>query len=236
VRPAQQPLRVTEASLVLGILFWISQCTDYSWAGTWPNILFPPVVAYAGWIAFRAAKDAPTDRERRIKRLLSLPALLGGTIWVGIILVLAGTMLGLIPLSQVLAETRIQEAISPDATRVADVYFRPVGAVGNGSGYVLIRVKHRLFPFVEREVWVGSTFMGDSRPMTYLSWADNDTLYIPEYAQLGQPKYDDHIKVGLVSFQVPPLFTFPAVLIAIPVGLYMLFGFLLWHKLRMGDL
>ena len=46
--------------------------------------------------------------------------------------------------------TRAFLTLSPDVTREAHVYFRPVGAYAGGNGPINIRVKHRWMPILER--------------------------------------------------------------------------------------
>ena len=53
-------------------------------------------------------------------------------------------------MSEISGESRVQTALSPDVTREAHVYFRPVGAYAVGNGPINIRVKHGWMPILER--------------------------------------------------------------------------------------
>jgi hypothetical protein len=191
-------------NLVLGILLLFFSFTDYSLAGTIPDIVFPPVVFVTGCVALVAACRATTKRWRTWAKLSALLSITGGALYVIMTcLLFAFSILGaMFAMSEIADEQRIQAAVSPDGSRVAEVYFRGVGAYSGGNGRISVRVKHRLFPFVERDIYfLAQTIEANHDTRDYLSWQDNDTLYIPETKET--------VKVGLVKAQVPGVFVWP---------------------------
>jgi len=195
-------------NLALGFLLWLDYLTDYSLAGTIPDILFPPIVAIVGFISLLVSKDAPSRTKRLLSRLSCLPSLIGGGLYVTVAILLfippftLGTMF---TITEIAGENLIQQAVSPNGSRVAEVYFRGVGAYSGGNGRIYVRVKYLLFPFVERDVYYLRVSYADENTADYLSWRDNDTLYIPEKQQ--------EVKVGTVRTEIPAV-------LAIPVWLF----------------
>ncbi|NIN65220.1 MAG: hypothetical protein GTO63_11080 [Anaerolineae bacterium] len=192
------------ANLTLGLTLWFFHCTDYSLAGTIPDLLFPPAVAVMGLVSIMAAKGAPTLAKKLVIGLSSLPSLVGGCLplLVGMLLFVPPlTLGGMFMVHEIANEKLIQQAISPDGWRSAEVYFRGVGAYGAGSGRIFVRVKHRLFPFVERDVYYLPVTHVPRDTTNRLHWRDNETLHIAETGE--------EVEVGLLTFQVPQVFTIP---------------------------
>lgn len=182
---------VVGVSLILGFVLWFGYFTDYSLAGTIPDLLFPPLV---GFIAIKAIGHTPS---RLLKHLLGLHVFAGFIPFFVILIALTPPFLlgTLFTASEIAEETRIQREISPDGLRIADVYFRPVGPYASGNGRVYIRVKYRLFPLVERDVFAHSGSHADEDTTEYVSWKDSDTLYVRETFQ--------DIKLGFVEGRIP---------------------------------
>src|SRR4051812_32355966 len=81
VTPPQWIYRaVLAGSLACGAWLWFDYFTDYSLAGTLPDLLFPPCAALAATILLLAARRIKDARYRRAIRLASVPALLGGSL------------------------------------------------------------------------------------------------------------------------------------------------------------
>jgi hypothetical protein len=121
------------------------------------------------------------------------------------------TLGALFTIDEISHEKLIQQATSPDGSRVAQVYFRGVGAYASGNGRIYVRVKHRLLPFVERDVYHLHGSHADENTVEYLSWRDSDTLYISET--------DEALRVGVIAFRVPPVFATPVRLVIYTVWL-----------------
>jgi hypothetical protein len=156
-------------------------------AGTLPDILFPPFVGMVGLLSLRAAttKWSGLSRVKKMVRgLVYIPSLFGGCLSVLVVILMITppffTLGFIFMMSERQNEVLIQQAVSPDGLRVAEVYFRPVGAYGSGNGRVLVRVKYPLFPVVERDVYFLNASYVDKNTPRYLSWTDNDMLYITE--------------------------------------------------------
>ncbi|NOK58153.1 MAG: hypothetical protein GFH25_541186n417 [Chloroflexi bacterium AL-N10] len=77
-------------------------------------------------------------------------------------------------------EVLIQCVISLDGQRVAEVYFRPVGACSSGHGRIFVCVKLRWFPIVEHDVYSLNGLDAGAHTSDYLRWVANRTLFISE--------------------------------------------------------
>jgi hypothetical protein len=185
-------------NLLLGLLLWFFSFTDYSIAGTIPELFFPIIVLVSGFFVLRMADRASTRSRKRLIRLSILPALLGGSLSVStaVLFVTFSTIEAISFANETIGEHLIQQAASPDRSRVAEVYFRPVGEYSVGKGQIFVRIKHMLLPFVERDVYhMRRTYQVDWATTDHLSWQDNDTLYIPktqERVHLGPIKAEAH--------------------------------------------
>ena len=197
-------------NLVLAALLWLFHFTDYSLPGPVADVAFPALVGLLGILTFRATRSALGDPARVAARWCCGPAMLGGGLHlvayalaiVGIVLVPWATFRLVLNIDEILNEVRIQEVASPDGTRVADVYYRPTGARGAGGGRVLVRVRQSWPPVLEREVYfVGSSRVATEEPLDYVTWVDDDTLYVPETREL--------LTVGSVRPQLSPLIWVP---------------------------
>ncbi len=83
-------------------------------------------------------------------------------------------------LAEIKSEKLIQRAVSPDGTRMAEVSFRGGGPYSAGNGRILVRVRHRFFPLVEREVYFLPVSRAEENTRDYLAWKDDYTLYLRE--------------------------------------------------------
>jgi hypothetical protein len=205
IAPRQQRWRILLAmNLGAGVLLWFFYSTDFSWTGTIPDIAFPPLVAVMSLVSLLISKKAPSRRLRRATRLACLPSLIGGWLYilVAVLLIMPPFTLGaLFMIDEISHEKLIQEAVSPDGSLVAQVYFRGVGAYASGNGRIYVRVKHRLLPVVEKDVFTLHGSHADENTADYLSWADGDTLYIPET--------QENVAVGTITWRIPNVFAIP---------------------------
>ncbi len=207
---------VGSTTLALGLLLWSGFFTDFSWAGVLADIVFPPLVGLLGLVAMGHARRVPDLRWKRLNRLVTLPSIVGGGLPVIFIVLsfFSPAMLGMFFLmDEILGETLIQRAISPDGSRIAEVYFRGVGAYAGGNGRILVRVRPRWLPFVERDVYALNRSDADETTSDYLYWVDNDTLFLSEKQR--------ELKVGHMRRDVP---TF----VRIPLSI----GVLLWRSIQ----
>ncbi|MDQ5824595.1 MAG: hypothetical protein M3441_10360 [Chloroflexota bacterium] len=200
-------------ALCAGILLWFFYLSDYTLAGTLTDIIFPIVTLVLGFVGLRAAKGATTRRARRLARLVCLPAIVGGLLYIatGVLFVAFSPMGAMFSLYEIADEALIQSAPSPDGSRVAEVYFRGVGPYTGGNGRIFVRVKHTLFPLVERDVYATKTYEAGPNTTDYLSWTSNDTLYIPEANEI--------VSLGLIRGKMPDI-------VAVPLRLFEFMGWM----------
>jgi len=206
-RPGLDWRLVAGINLLLGALLLFMDCTDYSWANNAADALFGPLVAIVAIVSMCGARWRATWRRWRI-RIASLPSLIEGGMQVALavfLLVPPFTLGGLFSLSEMLSERPIQQAVSPDGRRVAEVYFRSVGAYGRGNGRISVRVRERLLPCVERDVYSLSRSYASGSPEEYLQWRDNDTLYMSEKQV--------EVKIGPVKVSYPSAITVPSTVV-----------------------
>jgi hypothetical protein len=189
-------------NLILGAAWWFFDSTDFSLPESIPDEVFPALVGLAGLVSLVALRKA-SGKTRMVGRLLCLPSIIGGALYflnARLLLMPPFTLGAMFNRSEIANETRIQEAISPDGLKVADVYFRPVGAYGGGNGRIFVRLKYRFFPVVEREVFYLRASMADPNTRNYLQWAGNDSLYISELKQqVPLPKVSLHVPGQIIT-------------------------------------
>lgn len=195
---------VLAINLFLGISLWLGFFTDISLRGTIPDILFPPLVVV---FAVATIRVVPTERKK-LSKLAYIPSYIGGFLFLlmaCIMLIPPFTLGFLFGVSEIASEVRIQQIESPNNSRIAEVYFRPVGAYSGGSGRVYIRVTYTYFPFLERDIYYLRVSHADENTRNYLQWIDNDTLYISET--------DEKIVVGTIKPDMPTLAIVPLMII-----------------------
>lgn len=200
---------VVSINAVLGVILWFGYLTDYSWPGTLLDILFPPVVGVIGLFSLVFVTASVSSKaRRRFAGLACLPSLFGGCLSVlSVILMLIPpfTLGFMFMVTEMGDEVLIQQAVSPDGMRIVEVYFAPVGAYGAGNGRISVRVRCRLFPVVERDVFSLDASYADENTSNYLSWADNDTLVVPEV--------QEELRLGRVGLELSST-------IAVPINLF----------------
>jgi hypothetical protein len=136
--------------------------------------------------------------------LIHFPSIIGGGLYIfmNFLMVIPPFTLGAIfSASEIANEIEIQQAISPDMTRTAHVFFRGVGAYSGGNGRIYIRIRHNVFPIVERDIFYLQESFASENDTNYIEWRDNDTIYISETKQ--------ELNVGFIEAQVPDVFTLP---------------------------
>jgi hypothetical protein len=172
--------------LMGGALFWLCDRTDYSLAGTWPDLFIPVVGMMAGVVALRASGCIPRRALRAAAKVAAAATLLEGTLIVGEVLLLAAISPAgvLLAAFAIFGEQQKSAVVSPDGWRVAEEYYRGGGLLGDDVK--IVRVKYRLMPLLEREVYIGPISSLDQ-----VAWQDNDTLIIPGTG--------DRVELGLVK-------------------------------------
>ena len=203
-------------NLVLGVLLWLGYVTDYSWRGTLTDFLFAPMVGVVAIASLLLKCKGPSKRTRRLYKLACLPGAVGGGLVI-ICMALAALLLVIFPplilgvmfgVAEHRTERVIQEAVSPEGSRVAAVYFRDVGAYTGGYGRVDVRVRYRWMPAVERDVFHTGRSYSDKGVSEYVRWKDADTLQI-----VGERYGGDELKVGVVAWEVPAVIQLPVNLV-----------------------
>ena len=199
---------VALVNLTLGTILWLLHSTGFSLAGTIADLVFPPLVGIVGLVSLVALRKAPGKTLKIVGRLFCLPSIIGGGLYVlsaVLFFVPPFTLGAMFNLSEIRNETRIQSAVSPDGTKTASVYFRPVGAYSGGNGKIYVRFKYHLFPVVEREVFFLRVSQANKNTANYLQWSGNDSLFVPEVNQ--------QIPLPKVRLRTPPEIQFPVFLV-----------------------
>ncbi len=202
-------------NLLAGLFLWFLYATDFSLNGTIPDLLFPVLVLIFAFVSLFITFKKTIPWWRILVFLAHLPSILGGGLFfltTCLLFVPPFTLGTMFQVSEIAGETLIQRATSPDGSRAALVYFRPVGAYTSGSGRVFIRVRRTLIPFLERDIYYVSSSHAHKYTSDYLQWQDNDTIYIPET--------DEEIPVGIIKPEIPEV-------IIIPYGIFRFFATLI---------
>ena len=185
-------------NVVLGLILWFGYFTDFSWAGLLPDLLFPPMVGLVALVSFARLKAISNKNGRNTVRLFSIFSIAGGCLpgcLIAILILPPFTLGFLFMTDEMRNEVLIQRVNSPNETRIAEVYFRGVGAYDAGNGRIYVRVKTRWLPIVEREIYQLDRSYADQTTSNYLQWIDNNTLFLSEEGK--------EIKVGIVNFELP---------------------------------
>ncbi len=193
-------------NLILGLFLWFLFLTDYSLVGTIPDILLPPTIGIIARVSLTVSK-ANRRRQGPWIILSHLPSLLGGGLYVLTVLLMLippFTLGAFLAASEITGETEIQRAISPDGTRIAHVYFRGVGADRGGNGRILVRVRHQMLPFLERDIFYLPQSYASEDTKDYIEWQDNNTLYISETKQ--------EISVEAIGAEMPQVIALPYII------------------------
>ncbi len=195
-------------NLILGLFLWFLFFTDYSLAGSIPDILYPPVVLIFAIVSLAIIHIIRTKRQKFLITLLHIPSIIGGGLYILIafaMLIPPFTLGALFAFSEITGETEIQQVSSPDGRRSAYVYFRAVGAYSGGNGRIYVRVRHYMMPFLERDIfYLGKSYASEDST-TYLEWRDNNTIYIPEIKR--------EVSVGEIRTEIPQI-------VAIPISIF----------------
>lgn len=196
-------------NLILGLFLWFLFSSDYSLTGTIPDILFPPLVGIIALISVFSIKTS--DKHQRLWiRLAHLPAIIGGTLYLlmGFVMFIPPFTLGaLFMMSEISDEVQIQQAVSPDGTQSAYVYFRGVGAYSGGNGRTYVRTRYSLLPFIERDLFTLSRSDASEQSTDYVKWHGNDTLYISEIGK--------EIPAGEIRAEIPVVIAIPYYMVRI---------------------
>ena len=200
-------------NLLLGAVLWLGYCTDYSLRGVFADVAFIIGVTLVASITFYRAGNLRDKSLRRLRRLACLPSLIGGgpfLLFLTMVIALFPVMgLGIIFfVGEVMGETVIQRALSPDGTRYANVCYQGVGAYSSARGRVFVRIVPRWMPVIEREVYAQLRSYADEDAVEYLHWIDNRTLRITGEPEERGGKVED-IEAGHVEFSVPVFITAP---------------------------
>ncbi|MCP4374084.1 MAG: hypothetical protein GY797_39155 [Deltaproteobacteria bacterium] len=190
-------------NLILGLFLWLLFSTDYSLIGTIPDILFPPLVAIIAVVSL-ALINIHGRFQKFLVMLAHLPSIIGGCLYIliaFIMLIPPFTLGTMFMMSEITEEIQIQEAISPNSTKVANVYFRGVGAYSGGNGRIYVRIKYRNVPFLERDVFHLGRSLASEESINYVKWIDDDTLYVTEV--------DNEVAVGAIGGEIPQVIALP---------------------------
>jgi hypothetical protein len=178
-------------SLIIGALLWFCDWTDYSLPGTWADLALPIAGLVATFVALRASKSVLTPTIRTAAKIAALLTLVdvSMTILVAMVLAIMSPFGAMYAAFSIGGEEQTSTAVSPDGTRIAEEYYEGGGLLSDGV--VTIRVKYRLMPLLERDVYRGPSVTDE-----HVTWEDNDTLYVPGTGE--------QIRLGLVHAELAP--------------------------------
>ena len=194
-------------AVLAGILL-LGQVTDLSLSGVVADFVFPPLVGLFALRTFVWLRAVADRRRRRAARLLPAALTVAGCLPACLVALLAipPFTLGLLfMIDEIGGEVMIQEAVSPDRTRTARVYFRGVGAYSGGNGRIFVRIRPRWLPIVERDVYSLGRSDATEDTTDYVRWVDNDTLYLSEERRelgLGRLRYERPLPLRFLLFVV----------------------------------
>ena len=198
-------------NLSLGIILWFGMCSDYSWDNVWVNIAFPPFVGLIGLICFFIGRKNLTSKQKKVQSFFLLPSIIGGIPYLILMILAVVPPFGLATVfwfHEQSSGALIQRTVSPNDSQIAEVYFLPVGAYSGGNGRIEVHLKYKLLPFVKRDVLDLRVTRADENTTNYLSWVDDETLYVPEE--------NYHLKINWIEWKIPSI-------ISLPIGIVRLF-------------
>jgi len=195
------------ANLALGLILWFQLCTDFVWENLWLDLAYAPVVGIIGTTILLASRKLPMV-SKWLRYVCCLPAVAGGLpaalLRIGIFIPPL-TLGGMFWLDEQIGKTQIQAAVSPDGTRTAEVYFRGVGAYAGGNGRIEVYLKYNWLPFMKRYVYYLGKSYADEETTNYLSWHDNDTIYLSEKGE--------YVSVRGLQLRPPWMITLPIAIV-----------------------
>lgn len=207
-------------NIAFGSLLWFFYCTDYSLPGTVSDILFPPIAALFGMVAFvRVGAVIQESRKKHWLRMACLPSLVGGLSFAlicSVLLIPPFTLGGFFIADSLRSETLTQQVRSPNGLLIAEVYIRPGGYSGSYNKPIFVRLKSPFFPFIERDVQSISTHMERSEANNYIFWGGDNSLRISQTGEI--------LGVGLIKPEVSLTLMIAAPLTACSILLSTLFG------------
>ena len=203
---------LTVVNMMLAILLIFFHFTDYSLAGSVPDMIFPllaGLVALGSWSIMRFGVAAPRTFLNTVSFWISI--ILGIFPYILLTIFAPIMLLGYMFIAQNNADDRVvQRVLSPNQKIVAEVTYHPVGAYTSGWGAYRITLSSTTIPFVERDIYrTSSNYRGTES--TFVEWVDNDTLYIPEN--------DEIVEIGFAKFSISNLLILPL----LPVFLFISF-------------
>lgn len=175
------------ANLLVGAWVWLSPRTEYMLSPLQVAVVFPPVAASLGFFLRRRTqpRGQTQRRDQLISRLAYLPLCLGGIAYMPAALLIILTLPFFWP-TGIAGEHRVYSRPAPIGRWVADVWaVSPVLSVNDAV--VSVRVGWRLFPVIERSVYMTSS---DTETDIDVRWKDAHTLLILRWWQDGSGGYD----------------------------------------------
>ena len=194
-------------SLIFGLLLWLGLFTDYSFSNLWANISVPPLIGLISFVIWRKTRkftENATKNWLAFRRLACILPMIGGLPYLFLMIIVwippltLGTMFWM---SEQYHAILIQKEVSPDGTKVGEVYLLPVGAYSGGNGRIEVHLKHTWLPIIKRDIYYQRVSRADESATDYLQWIDDETIYIKEDKR--------QLDVSTVNFDLPAIILLP---------------------------
>jgi hypothetical protein len=155
--------------IIIIFFFWVGMLTDYSFYDNWISISYSVIVFCISVVVF-----VMSFTWRGLQRIIiSLVCLLS----------LPFALTSVISHRFHSAEHPVQVAMSPDGTRLVEVYCSFTRAHNDGFDHLEIVLRYKSAPFLQRDLGLYNDYVpshckfdGDS----LVRWEDNNTIYVTE--------------------------------------------------------
>ena len=172
---------IAAVNVIVATSLGIGLCTNWSWASHFANAahaVFTLIISLATLLWWR-----------KYRRTIKFPIgwCFGPALLVGILAV-AGPLFMLIPpftltsmfaMDEIASEQIVQRERSPNSGWIAVVRYRAVGAYAPGAGRIMIGLRPKLFPFLERHI-AGPIETEWSSDHMFIQWVDSTTIRVDE--------------------------------------------------------
>lgn len=186
---------IVSINIILGTFLWFIYFTDYEIVIKYAEIWYPLIVGGIGFISYWYLTRFNQDKRLRFMyKLTHLPSMIGGLCTL-ILFIPPMCIFAFSVVNNSTHEVIVEQQISPNGMQVARVYRGYVGIV-DADEKIALRVSHRWFPMIEREVfYTFDSALCTTDKIGCIRWIDNDVIQISGT--------ENQVKIGGVGFSVP---------------------------------